>query len=152
MNSNIGYTGKVKLTLDNNKFSYHNNGLPNLFRLICRGLAGNNITNEIPEKVDLRYSNDDDNWQSCLINSQFLTQINYTLTNGSWVLKTATSIPYSELNVTPLSALGNVNFRLYLMSNNEDLAFVNINKSDILLINPGSQALVEWVLCFSNID
>lgn len=151
--SNICYKGDVNVKIDSNRFLYSNNGLPNLFKLICEALAGNNVSKNIPEKIDLRYSFNDsqDTWESCLINNQFLTQTNYLLENGSWKLKVAASIPYSELSVTPLESLSGAIFRIYLMSSKEDLAFIDINRSDILMLNPGSQALIEWTLTFSNI-
>lgn len=155
--TDIKYSGDVKLSLSINgktiQINKHNNGLPDLFRLISKSLAGYDISNEKPSYVDLRYMNSSGEWESCLSNKQSIAQLSYSLYNGSWITRAASTIPYASLIITPISSLGdNVPFRLFLMNKKTDLAYIDINCADVYKITPGTQALVEWILKIFNSD
>ena len=155
--TNTKYSGNVKLNLKINgkniQINKHNNGLPDLFRLISKALAGYDISNEKPSYIDLRYMNQSGEWESCLSNKQSISQLSYNLSNGSWITKAASTIPYAALIVTPISSLGeNVPFRIFLMNKRTDLAYIDVDSSDVYKITPGTQALVEWVLKIFNSD
>ena len=153
--TDMKYAGEVNVKFNINgklvDVHNHNSGLPNLFRLIARALAGYNTSLEKPDYIDLRYiTAKSPVWQSCLSKKQSIAQLSYHLENGSWITKAASTIPYSALSITPISNLNAAAFRLYLMSDNSDLAYININENDIAEIVPGTQALVEWILKISN--
>lgn len=156
INTNLNYLGSVDLSLNINGIKViinkHNNGLPDLFRLISKSLAGYDITKEKIAYIDLRYSklDDPDTFNSCLTKKQSVSQLTYFIENGSWVTKAASSIPYSSLIVSPISSLNAKSFRIYLMTKSTDLAFIEIDEKDLLKLVPGTQALVEWVLKISN--
>jgi hypothetical protein len=156
INTNLNYIGSVDLSLTiNNKkivINKHNSGLPDLFRLISKALAGYDITKEKIAYIDLRYSKSDDPdiFNSCLTKKQSISQLSYLIENGCWITKAASSIPYASLIVSPISALGAYSFRIYLMTKSVDLAFIEIDEKDLLKLVPGTQALVEWVLKISN--
>lgn len=157
INTNLKYKGNVNLSLsiNGNKviINEHNSGLPDLFRIISKFLAGYDMSKEKIHYIDLRYNTVDnqDIFISCLTNKQSISQLTYSLINGSWVTKVSSTIPYSSLVVTPISSLNAQKFRIYLMTSNSiDLAYINIDSQDLLKLLPGTQALVEWTLKISN--
>lgn len=157
INTELNYEGKVSLSLNINGnkvvINEHNNGLPDLFRIISKALAGYDTSKERIHYIDLRYNTLDDpnTFISCLTSKQSISQLVYSLINGSWVTKASSTIPYSALTITPISNLNAKEFRVYLMTSNEvDLAYINIDSQDLLKLLPGTQALVEWTLKISN--
>lgn len=157
INTNLSYTGSVDLSINiNGKKIYlnkKNNGLPNLFRLISKALAGFDISKEKLSYIDLRYSTleNTETYISCLTNIQSLSQLSFNLDNGGWVTRATSTIPYSSLAFPRLDLLDNVNdFRIYLMTKSYDVAFITIDKEVVYKILPGTQALIEWVLKVSN--
>ncbi len=155
--TNIIYTGSVNLSVKNNgkiiKSTYHNSGLPELFKIIAKSISGNGIDlNERPHYIDLRYRVSINNiWKTCLINKQSITQSDYFQENGFWVCKFAANIPYSEFTIPPQNnAFKDASFRLYIESKNNDLAFIDVDFDTVNTIVPGSQAIVEWVMRLSN--
>ena len=153
---NLNYEGSVDLCLTINGekliINKHNNGLPDLFRLISKALAGYDITKERIAYISLRYNSMDDpqTFNSCLTKKQSISQLSYLIEKGSWVTKAASSIPYASLIVSPISSLNALTFRIYLMTKSVDLAFIEVDEKDLLKLVPGTQALVEWVLKISN--
>ena len=155
INTNMKYEGLVDLCITINgkktKINAKNNGLPNLFRLISKALAGHDISKEKMSHIDLRYNTaEDEVFKSCLTRKQSLSQLTYGLDNGSWITRAASTIPYSALAFSSFSLLSAKSFRLYLMSKDYDLAYVEIDGTVLEKITPGTQALVEWVLKISN--
>lgn len=150
------YIGKVNLKFKiGNKvvdFTKNNKGLPALFRIISKALAGFNTMMDKPSYIDLRYIEFEGSteWESCLSKNQSITQLSYTVENGSWVTKAMATIPYSAISVPSIESLDAYAFRVYLLSESEELAYIDINKESIMEITPGTQALVEWVLRVSN--
>lgn len=156
IDTELNYKGSVNVSLNINGnkvvINKHNNGLPDLFRLISKALAGYNTSTEKISYIDLRYNTEDNqnDFISCLTKKQSVSQLNYSLNNGSWVTTAASTIPYASLTVTPISYLNAKEFRVYLMTRDVDLAYININEQDLLKLVPGTQALVEWSLKISN--
>jgi hypothetical protein len=152
----IGYIGSVNISIPVNgktlKINRKNKGLPELFRLLVRALAGYSIVADKPSYIDLRYLNEDGEWESCLTNRQSVSQLSYNLSDGSWIARAASTIPYSALSVTPISDIGVASFRVYLMNKNTDLAYIDVEANDVYKITPGTQALVEWILKIINTD
>lgn len=151
----IGYIGNVniKIPVNGKMMNIHrkNKGLSELFRIISKALAGNDISNDKPSYIDLRFLNDYGEWQSCLSRKQSIAQLSFNMQDGNWVTRAASSIPYSALTITPISELGEGKlFRLYLMSRNDDLAYIDISSDDVYSITPGTQALIEWILKLVN--
>ena len=152
---NIGYVGNVniKIPINGKMTNIHrkNKGLSELFRVISKALAGNNIVDDKPSYIDLRFLNDYGEWQSCLSKKQSIAQLSFNMQDGNWVTRASSSIPYSALTITPISDLGEGKlFRIYLMSRNNDLAYIDISSGDVYSITPGTQALIEWVLKIVN--
>ena len=155
INTNMKYEGLVDLSITINgkktKINSKNNGLPDLFRIISKALAGNDVSNEKMSHIDLRYNTiEDETFISCLTNKQSLSQLTYNLNNGSWITRAASTIPYSSFAISRFELLNAKSFRLYLMAKDLDLAYVKINEEVLRNIIPGTQALVEWVLKISN--
>lgn len=155
-NISVGYIGSVNISIPINgktiKINRKNKGLPELFRLLVRALAGNNIAMDKPSYIDLRYLNGYGEWESCLTNRQSISQLSYNLSDGSWIARATSTIPYSALSVTPISDLGVASFRVYLMNKTTDLAYIDVEANDVYKITPGTQALVEWILKIINTD
>ena len=155
-NISVGYIGSVNISIPINgktiKINRKNKGLPELFRLLVRALAGNSIATDKPSYIDLRYLNGYGEGESCLTNRQSISQHSYNLSDGSWVARAASTIPYSALSVTPISDLGVSSFRVYLMNKTDDLAYIDVEANDVYRITPGTQALVEWIIKIINTD
>jgi hypothetical protein len=156
INTNLNYRGSVNVSLNINGnkviINKHNNGLPDLFRLISKALAGYNTSTEKISYIDLRYNTIDspDDFVSCLTAKQSITQLTYSLNSGSWVTNAASTIPYASLIVAPISYLNAKEFRIYLMTKDVDVAYISVDEQDLLKLVPGTQALVEWTLKISN--
>jgi hypothetical protein len=155
-NISVGYIGNVNISIQMDgkivNINKKNKGLPELFRLLVRAISGNNIAADKPSYIDLRYLNGYGEWESCLINRQSISQLSYNLSDGSWIARASSTIPYSALSVAPISDLGLVPFRVYLMNKTTDLAYIDVEAKDIYKITPGTQALVEWILKIINTD
>ena len=153
---NIGYIGSVNLSINVNGktlvINKKNKGLPELFRLITKALAGNDISKDKPSYIDLRFLNGYGEWESCLTRKQSISQLSYNLSDGSWVTRASSTIPYSSLTTTPVSDIETESFRVYLMNKNTELAYIDVDPNDVYKITPGTQALVEWVLKLVNTD
>lgn len=133
---------------------YHNNGLPNLFRVISKALTGVDVSNEKPTSIDLRSSNDGSTWTSCIGSGGIATGVYFTQetpvapqTVGDWVTKATTTLSYTQLIDTSFS---DEYYRLYLVSNTADLAFLDVEKSGLSNLTQGTQAIIEWTLKVSN--
>lgn len=163
--TSFNYVGEVKIKFRRNGTDLvvkkKNAGLKNLFRIVCRGLAGYDISGERPMYLDLRYVVDENTTASCLKKRVPLTGTSYQLARESggdttyWVLKLTGTIASSDLLSTPLSSANE--YRLYLMNNSETesnwLAVIKINYTDELEnITAGTQALITWKLKFQNLD
>lgn len=156
IDTNLNYKGSVNLSLNINGtkviINKHNSGLPDLFRIISKALAGYDTSKEKPSYIDLRYSTsvEPDVFNTCLTSKQSISQLNFSLNNGSWVTKASSTIPYSSLIVAPISNLSAREFRVYLMTKDVDIAYIEVDSQDLLKLVPGTQALVEWTLKISN--
>lgn len=156
INTDLNYNGSVNLSLNINGnkiiINKHNNGLPDLFRIISKALAGYDVSKEKVSYIDLRYNtlSNPDAFNSCLTAKQSISQLTFSLNNGSWVTRAASTIPYSSLITAPISNLNAKEFRVYLMTKDVDVAYINIDEQDLLKLVPGTQALVEWALKISN--
>ena len=149
---NLGYKGNIKITYRIKgkvvEKYYHNEGLPNLFRIISKALTGASIYNERPTTIDLR-EKVNGSWQTLLNSGGTATALLYTQdSNGDWVARATTTISYSQLTTTTFSPSGE--YRLYLSSQTGDLAYLPVDGSDLSNIEQGTQALVEWTLKVSN--
>lgn len=163
--SNFNYEGEVEIKFRRNGTDLivrkKNAGLKNLFRIVCRGLAGYDISNERPMYLDLRYVSDEETGatMSCLKKRVPLTGTSYQLTKTSgsdntyWVLKLTATIASSDISFQISDAY---KYRLYLMGNSEIesnwLAVIKINTEDLQNISDGTQALITWRLKFQNPD
>lgn len=164
--TSFNYVGEVEIKLRRNGtdliINKKNAGLKNLFRIVCRGLAGYSISNERPMYVDLRYVSDEETGAttSCLKKKIPLTGTSYQLVkvsgsdNTYWVLKLTATIASSDI----ISSLNSAyKYRLYLMNNSETesnwLAVIEIKYDEELSkITDGTQALITWKLRFQNLD
>ena len=151
--SYIGYEGNVELTFFRNGtkivIKKKNAGVKNLFRILCRALAGYDISGEIPSFLDLRVVNGSST-SSILNNKIALTGKSYRIESNDWVLKITGTIAYSDLMNPEISESST--YRLYLMNTSADLAYLNVEATDLAGITEGTQMLVNWTLKFQNLN
>ena len=144
-NVKIRYIIKGKIV----ESSYHNEGLDALFKYIARALCGNNVSGDRPISLDLRKFKDG-TYTSLLNTRSMLSGVYYTYEKGSWVTKTTAVISYSQLNTTGFDESDT--YYIYLCSENNDFARLQVTATDLSRIHPGTQALIEWTLKVSNAD
>ena len=133
-----------------------NNGLDELFRIICKSLAGYNLSNsELPTYVDLRKSTTN-GYKSVLNKKITISALKYRQSKSNdsgdlyWnTVATSVILP----NNVNFSAIGKVDevFRLYLLNNSTDLAFIEFDQSFINYMNAGARMLVDWELIPTNV-
>ena len=77
--TDLQYTGEVSVKFNINgklvDIRNHNSGLPNLFRIIAKALAGYNTSQEKPNYIDLRYIT--------VVNEELLQKVKGLDKNGS---------------------------------------------------------------------
>ena len=153
----IGYKGEVKISYERNGKVYeshrHNAGLEGLFKFLCKSLAGKNVAGERPALIDLRGSNDGNVYTSVLSSAVALSGGMYYRDGNEWLYRASATIPASSITV----AIDSMDYyRIYLSSrvgqSVVDFAQLQLEQDDIKNITPGTQALVEWVLKFQNLD
>lgn len=146
------YTGAVTFKyLVKNKIieiKAHNNGLSSLFKIIAKCLAGYSTVNEVPVKIDLRYSTDTTNYQTCLNNTILLSSRRYDTDGTNWSAYYTSVITSADIQADAISNLRT--YRLYLMSSTDDMAYVTVEYNNLSSIELGAQALVEWKLTTTN--
>ena len=152
--TSVKYIGEVTLR---NKigdkevvFRGRNSGLPPLYRLMAKAMAGYDTTGDKLMWIDLRYSDDGVTYVSNLYKPVPITQRMFMQDgNQNWVTRiTATISADSILNsiqTTPTHP-----YRLYVVSTSgTDMAYFNVEDTAPLeAIQTSTQALVEWNLRF----
>ena len=150
---NLHYTGTVQIRYRYKKkvrkIINHNIGLPPLFRFWARALVGENVSGEIPCKLDLRESQNDISWVSILKNPIPITSLTYMNENDSWVNKITSTISYDQF-IDHSLLNDNNRYKIVLSSQIADLAELEVPASDLLAISDGTQAIVDWTLKISN--
>ena len=156
----LKYTGNVnfKLQLINGKvvtLNRHNNGLPDLMKVICKFLSGNGDNYaDVPKYIDLQ-KEIDGGFTSFLKSMCVISGSNYSNLTGNWITVLTASIPYEQL-LEPISETDTSKYRLYLISgedkssNTQQLAYLDISASELSRISAGTVGIIEWILTISN--
>jgi hypothetical protein len=155
----IGYSGEVHISYKRNGKVYeshrHNAGVAGLFKFVCKALAGANVSGEIPKYLDLEASLDGVSYSSILTSEVQLSGQSYYQENGDWLYKASASIPAASLTISFDDETYSY-FRLCLMAKvgQSKIVFAHVepDEADLRNITPGTQALVEWVIRFQNLD
>ena len=151
INMSFNYNGEVSYRhIVNGKIVENkkkNSGLPGLFEILTRALAGYDISSEIPITIDL--VKDTYSGNSLLTRTVYLTSTRYYKnddTEGSWsTYYTAALLPEDLV----ADASGNTYF-LVLKSKTKSLAYIMIENTLVNDIKAGAQLVIEWRLYFSN--
>ena len=151
MDNLIKYIGKVKISF---KFPhktksklFHNNGTENLFLFLSRALTGESISEDIPNRIDLR-KEVDGSYTSVLLSYSYITGLKYVKDGNDWCVRMTGTILKSQISGDIDETAG---YRLYLISkSNHDLAYIECSAQDLLRIESGAQAIIEWTLKFVN--
>lgn len=151
MNDLMKYTGTVRIQFKLGDTVYstvrHNEGLQPLFYLLSRALAGESTVSLKPTKIDLREQKNGI-WESALNRISNISGLSYgTDESGDWVTRATTTIAYTQLRAG-ISA--GSDYRLYLMSEKDDLAYLEVPYQDLSKITAGTQALIDWTLKITN--
>lgn len=157
----IGYVGEVHISYKRNGKVYesykHNAGVAGLFKFVCKALAGFDVSKECPTFIDLRASTDNIAYSSILTSQIPLSGKTYYQEQGNneWLYKAQATIPASHITVTIAEEV-DTSFRLYLMTKIGqtvvDFAYLDLEQEELVNITPGTQALVEWILRFQNLN
>lgn len=132
------------------KINAHNEGLPELFRIIAKCLAGYDTTKDVPIKVDLRYLTDT-SYTSCLNHTIALSARRYDhdSTDDTWSAYYTAAIIKEDLKSNAIDA--DRTYKLYLISGKDkDMASIAIDYTPLSSIGAGAQALIEWKLTTKN--
>lgn len=87
-------------------------------------------------------------WESALNRISNISGLSYgTDESGDWVTRATTTIAYTQLRAG-ISA--GSDYRLYLMSEKDDLAYLDVPYQDLSKITAGTQALIDWTLKITN--
>ena len=162
--TNIGYEGIVKLRFNIGSkeivYQNHNEGLPSLFKTICKALSGFNIDEDRPHFMNLKYgeSATTTQWYSAVVTPMSLSSVTYGPDpnhNGDFTVKFTSILTFNnlmyEVTDTDLSGTGN-KFRLCLQdSNGIDLAYLPLEPSALGYLSSGTQAIIEWTMTFKNV-
>lgn len=156
----LKYTGTVnfKLKLVNGRvltLTSHNKGLPDLMKVICKFLSGNQDNYaDVPKYIDLQKETNGV-FTSFLKSMCVISGSNYSNLTGNWITTLTASIPYEQL-IEPISETDESKYRLYLISgedknsNTQQLAYLDIAASELSRISAGTVGIIEWILTISN--
>ena len=148
----LSYEGTVNLKFNVNgkvtEYNGHNEGLEPLFKLYARALAGDDVRNSVPTMIDLRVRNGDD--YDSVLNIRGIGTGRYygKDTDGKWCTKISATLSSANLIAVPVES---GEYRFYLMSNEEDLAYLPVEDTPLQRIQSGTQALIEWTLKVTNV-
>lgn len=158
----LAYKGNVKVSIKIKdkifEIKSHNSGLPALSRSFCKFITANGTTEEdIPQYLDLRYSDDGTSYTTCLISRVHLSGKSwiYDSSSSNYVAKFTGVISYNYLT-RPITRMDTDFYRFYLYSgslgldsNNQytgyyDLAYLDVDAETLSYLSPGTQAIIEW--------
>lgn len=151
INMSFNYNGEVsykyivngKIVEDRKK----NSGLPGLFEILTRALAGYDISSEVPIMLDL--VKDSYSGNSLLTRTVYLTSTRYYRNDDSdesWSTYYTAALLPEDLSA---DVSGDAYF-LVLKSMTKSLAYIQIENSLVDDIKSGAQLVIEWRLYFSN--
>ena len=151
---NIEYTGTVKLRIINDNgyvltSKSYNKGTDSLFKFISMLLCREQIANEAPSRIDIV-----SNGTSILYSSSGVGITGRTydqLIDGiGWCAKFRANIPNSIVNKESLSNIVEFQLRGGPTEYLEPFAKVDVSKSIIEELLPGTTLSIEWILQFAN--
>lgn len=159
------YTGIVDIIFQRNneqikKVTIHNAGLDALFMSVCKALAGYSIQEDRPVYVDLRKGPfTSDSGTSILSKRVSVSGASYSFDSdlNKWVCKLSATISYADI-LSPAELSSENELRLYLTNGKKtpsDLAYLVLKEegassSELDSLKPGTQALIQWKMCFGN--
>ena len=147
----IKYNGEVSFKyIINGKLvrsNTHNAGTKNLFKILTRALAGYDIRSDLPIKIDLQDSSNN----NLLNHSAYLSGTRYYLgDDDNWSVYYTTTLQKS--NMSAITVNDNEKYKLVLQSLKEDMATVDISSNLVQNILDGAQLIIDWRLFFTNIE
>lgn len=159
------YSGIVDITFKRGdteirKATVHNAGLDALFMTVCKALAGYSISEDRPIYVDLRKGPfSSDSGTSILTKRVSVSGSSYSFDTdvNKWTCKLSATISYADIT-SPAELSSEEELRLYLTNGKKtpsDLAYLTLKEegsvpSELDNLKPGTQALIQWKMCFSN--
>lgn len=171
----FSYEGKATITIEYNgkkiKYSNHNEGTPQLFRLYAKALAGYNTFEDRPVYLDIRYTVDNSTYKSILTNDlpkltagnwyyddfiDFTSEDSDITQEKDWITYYTGVIESSDIAGGKVSDLPEAQWRLCILdSGKKEMAFVDlgeISDNNLRLIQPGVKAVIEWTTCVRNVS
>ena len=166
MSINIGYTGEVHIVAGNNRYSSHNMGTPGLFRLLSNifGRRDAYTQDDLPGNIML-YEEDAENVATStisLLSSKALLSsfvpVNFypeTVTiNGETVYQTVFTTYINNKVMSTTSVPTTVTLALVDSNMSNILAAIDLPASSGVVnsVMQGNQALIKWIMKFSNAE
>ncbi len=151
----FNYIGEVNIKYEHSGKIYtknvHNNGCEKLFRFFARALCGQDVRNDRPSRIMLKYEENGTYVDGLSTSMASGISYNKDTENSDYYIVTITStIPYEQIIN---NAKGKESYRLYLQdASRNDLAYIEVNASDVNNVSIGTQAIIEWKLKIVNIS
>lgn len=164
IHDNMKYKGEVELSLKiGNKVikkNIHNTGTLQLKRAFAMFLCGGTVATQalryLPSRIDLRVYQSG-SWVTALKRTVPVTSPTYikeTVGEETWSTQYNAVMPYSSL----ISGIDEQNqYRVYLMCDSiadndesKDLAYIDVNASDLSTLTAGVSAIISWKLKLLN--
>lgn len=146
--TNIGYSGVVDIKKQFNGnlniLTTHNSGTNALFKSLAKALAGYSIKNEIPSAIRII----DDEGNSILSRGSVpLSGGVYDLEGDTWKTSYSFSLTSNDIVGTIIDG---TEYRLQMLSNNNDILAETIIDGDNLNISKQMSLVVKWDMILSN--
>ena len=154
--TSVNYIGEVTIRnkIGDKDVVFHgrNGGLPPLFRLMAKAMAGYDTTGDKLMWIDLRHSDDGVIYTTNLNKPVPITQRMFMQDGDqNWVTRITAAISVDSL-INPIQPSPAYPYRLYVVSTGgSDMAYFNVEDvTPLTAIQASTQALVEWNLRFVN--
>ena len=139
--------------------SNHNQGTPNLMKILAMFLSGNGNNSLTPQYLDVRRKNTTDadvpeNWETCCFHEISASSRIYEYVDSNWQSVFTFSLSSSNLTDYVDASDTSHNYRFYLCSKEDvnlvELAYLDATVDELSKITPGIQATIEWRMQISN--
>ena len=159
MINNLNYIGIVRIKINNDVYTIHNEGTDYLFKLLAQALAGYNTSSLKPDRLKI-YDNNND--EITTVDDLSLIGINYLALesdfrefSGKWAARYLAYFPgyFKKSTINSYSVISSIKF--VLANAQDDLAIIISKDSDLIdaikALESTNQALIEWNLLVTNV-
>ena len=155
ISNNINYFGSIKLSVsvDDKKYTFHNSGTTDLFRLFAKALCGINISTSTPYYILGTYTRGSSSAEvQFLKDFIYVTARNFVDDENGGCARVTASIRSTDLQNIPTDLTGVVyKFKLYSADKQTVLATVTVPDNTMFSgITSAARIIVEWSMQVRN--